>query len=159
MKMKFDKLNKMMFVAGMIAIIVLVLIAVNSTNDVIDGIWGTISGVCFLVIFFFLIFAGISTVLAIIEGLKKDKRAFIKKCLYNITWISIAFIVVYVMDYFDESAVHEKLVLSIIVLRILVTSLAIMGGEYMLADHSKEKLGIDYPLTGQLTILLEVILC
>ena len=139
MKKKFDKLNKMMFVAGMIAIIVLVLIAVNSTNDVIDGIWGTISGLCLLVIFLFVIFAGISTVLAIIEGLKKEKRAFLKKILYNFTWISIAYIVVYVMDYFDESVVHEKLELGRIALRILVTSLAIIGGEYMLADHSKEE--------------------
>lgn len=139
MKKKFDKLNKMIFVAGMIAIIVLVLIAVNSTSDVIDGIWGTISGLCLLVIFLFVIFAGISNVLAIIEGLKKDKRAFLKKILYNFTWISIAYIVVYVMDYFDESAVREKFELGRIALRILVTSLAIIGGEYMLADHSKEE--------------------
>jgi len=128
-----------MFTAGIIAIIVLVLIAVNSTSDVIDGIWGTISLICLLVIFLFVIFAGISTILAIVEGLKKDARAFLKKMLYNVTWISIAYIVVYVMDYFDESVVHEKLELGRIALRILVTSLAIMGGEYMLADHSKEE--------------------
>lgn len=139
MKKKFDKLNKIMFTAGMIAIIVLVLIAVNSTSDVIDGIWGTISLICLLVIFLSVIFAGISTILAIVEGLKKDARAFLKKMLYNLTWISIAYIVVYVMDYFDESVVHEKLELGRIALRILVTSLAIMGGEYMLADHSKEE--------------------
>jgi len=139
LKKKFDKLNKIMFTAGIIAIIVLVLIAVNSTSDVIDGIWGTISLICLLVIFLFVIFAGISTILAIVEGLKKDARAFLKKMLYNVTWISIAYIVVYVMDYFDESVVHEKLELGRIALRILVTSLAIMGGEYMLADHSKEE--------------------
>ncbi len=138
MKKKFDKLNKIIFAIGMIAIIILVLIAAKSTSDVIDGIWGTISLICLLVIFLFVIFAGISSIVAIIEGLKSDKRAFIKKYLYNITWISIAFIVVYVLDYFDESVVHEKLELGRIVLRILVTSIAIMGGEYMLTDHSKE---------------------
>lgn len=138
MKKIFDKLNKIIFAIGMIAIIILVLIAANSTSDVIDGIWGTISLICLLVIFLFVIFAGISSIVAITEGLKRDKRAFIKKYLYNITWISIAFIVVYVLDYFDESVVHEKLELGRIVLRILVTSIAIMGGEYMLTDHRKE---------------------
>lgn len=127
-----------MFVVGIIALIILVLIIVNSSGDIIDGIWGTISLMCLLVIFVFGIFAAISVVLAILEGLKKDKLSFFKKLISNVIWIAIAYIIPYGLDYFHESELPMKFELGKVVLRIFVTALAIIGGEYMLADHSEE---------------------
>ena len=138
MKEKFDKLNKIMFASGMIAIITIVLIVANSTNEVIDGIWGTISLICLLVIFLFVIFAAISAVLAIVEGIKKDKRALLKKILSNVTWIAVVYIVTYGMEYFYKSELPTKVEAGKIAFRVLVTALAIMGGEYMVSNHSKE---------------------
>jgi len=134
----FDKLNKIIFVAGIVAIITLVLIVVNFTNEVIEGVWGTISLLCLLVIFLFGMFAVLSVVLAIIEGMKKDKRALLKKFLSNVTWISIAYIVPCILDYFYETEFSMKFEFGKIAFRVLATALAIMGGEYMITDHSKE---------------------
>ena len=139
LKKKFDKLNKIMFAAGAAVLIILVLIAVNSSNQVIGGVWGTVLTICLLTIFLFGIFAAISVGLAIIDGVKKDKRALLKKFVSNVTWITIAYMIPYICDYFYESEFSVQFDIGKIALRILVTALAIMGGEYMLTDHSKEK--------------------
>lgn len=127
-----------MFVAGSIALIILVLITVNSSNDIIDGMWGTILFICLMVILVFGVFCAISVVLGIIEGLKKDKVAFLKKFLSNAVWISIAYIVPYILDYFYEVPVSIKFEFAQIPLRVFLIALAIVGGEYMFADHSKD---------------------
>lgn len=138
MKNIFNKLSKIMFVAGSIALIILVLITVNSSNDIIDGMWGTILFICLMVILVFGVFCAISVVLGIIEGLKKDKVAFLKKFLSNAVWISIAYIVPYILDYFYEVPVSIKFEFAQIPLRVFLIALAIVGGEYMFADHSKD---------------------
>lgn len=138
MKKIFNKLSKIMFALGIIALIIMVLIVANTTNATIEGIWGTVMLVCLVIIFVFGMFATISVVLAIIEGLKKDKVVFLKKFLSNVVWITIAYIVPYVLDFFYEITVPIGFEISKIVLRVFLTALAIIGGEYMLADHSKE---------------------
>lgn len=135
MKKIFNKLSKIFFVLGMIALITMVLIVANTT---IDGIWGTVMLICLVIIMILCVFAIVSTILAIIEGLKKDKVAFLKKFFSNLLWVTIAYIVLYVLDYFYEFTVPIRFEIGKIVLRVLITSLAIIGGEYMLADHSKE---------------------
>lgn len=45
-KKLFDRLNKIVFLAGIVALIILVLITVNSSEDIIGGMWGTISFIC-----------------------------------------------------------------------------------------------------------------
>ena len=89
-------------------------------------------------IFLFGMFAVVSVVLAIVEGMKKDKRALLKKFLSNVTWISIAYIVPCILDYFYETEFSVKFEFGKIALQVLITALAIMGGEYMLTDHGKE---------------------
>lgn len=138
-KKLFDRLNKIVFVAGIVALIILVLITVNSSEDIIGGMWGTISFICLLIIFIAGFFATISIVLAIIEGLKKDKVAFLKKFLSNVIWIAIVYTVPYVLDYFYESEFPVDFEFGKTVLRVLITALTIIGGEYMLIDHSKEE--------------------
>jgi len=139
MKKLFDRLNKIVFVAGIVALIILVLITVNSSEDIIGGMWGTVSFICLLIIFIAGFFATISIVLAIIEGLKKDKVAFLKKFLSNVIWIAIVYTVPYVLDCFYESKFPVSFEFGETVLRVLITALTIIGGEYMLIDHSKEE--------------------
>ena len=139
MKKIFNRLSKIMFVLGLIALIIMVLIVANTTNATIDGIWGTVMLVCLVIIFVFCMFATVSVMLAIIEGLKNDKVSFLKKFFSNVVWITIAYIVPYVLDYFYEFTVPIRFEIGKIVLRVFLTALAIIGGEYMLADHSKEE--------------------
>lgn len=139
MKKFFDKLNKVMFVAGIIALVVLVLIVSNNTVDTIEGIWSTIFLICIVVMLIVAILVVISAVLAIIEELRKDKKAFLKKFLSNVVWISIAYVVVFVLDYFHEAELPVDFNLAKLVLGVLSSAIAILGGEYMLTDHSKEE--------------------
>ena len=138
MKKIFHKINKIVFVAGMISLLVLVLIVMNSSSEVIEGVWGALGVLCLLVIFLFVIFIAISAILVVVEGLKTDKVAFLKKYRDNVIWMTIVYTVPIVMDCFYEAALPDLFKLGNMVLRILLTALAIMGGEYMIADHSKE---------------------
>lgn len=138
MKKKFNKISKIFFVLGILALIMMMLIVANTTNTTIDGIWRTVMLICLVIILIMCVFAIVSGILAIIEGLKKDKVAFLKKFFSNFLWITIAYIVAYVLDYFYEFTVPIRFGGGEIVLRILLIDLAIIGGEYMLADHSKE---------------------
>lgn len=92
-------------------------------------------------------FATVSVILAITEGLKKDKVAFLKKVFSNVIWITIAYIVPYVLDYFYEYTVPVRFEIGKIVIRVFLTAFAIIGGEYMLAVHSKEVDGEVYEKT------------
>ena len=139
MKKIFNKLSKIMFVLGIITLIIMALIVANTTNATIDGIWGTVMLVCLIIIFVFCMFATVSVMLAIIEGLKNDKVSFLKKFFSNVVWITIAYVVPYSLDYFYEFTVPIRFEIGKIVLRVFLTALAIIGGEYMLADHSKEE--------------------
>lgn len=139
MKKIFDKLNKIMFVAGIVALVALVLILSNLNGNSIEGIWSTFTGICFLIIFICVIFAAVSAVLAIVEGLKKDKKAFLKKFVSNVVWISIAYVVVFVLDYFNEAEFPVDFNLPRLVFGVLSSVFAIFGGEYMLTDHCKEE--------------------
>lgn len=127
-----------MFVLGIIALIILVLIVANTANDSIDGIWGIAILICLVVIFVFCIFAIISVVLAIMKGLKKDKATFLKKFLSNIVLMTIAYLVPYILDCFYEFKIPIEFEFGKLALRVILTALVIIGGEYMLADHSKE---------------------
>jgi hypothetical protein len=138
LKKIFHKINKIVFVVGMISLLVLVLIVMNSSSEVIDGVWGTLGVICLLNTFLFLLFVVISAILVVVEGLKTDKVALFKKYRDNVIWMTIVYTVPTVMDCFYEAALPESFELGNMVLRILLTALAIMGGEYMIADHSKE---------------------
>ncbi len=139
MKKIFNKFSKIIFVLGIIALITMVLIVANTVDDAtIDGIIATTMCICLVIIFVFCMFAVVSAILAIIEGLKKDKVAFLKKIFSNVIWITIAHIVPYVLDYFYEYTVPVRIEIGRIVFRVFITAFAIIGGEYMLADHSKE---------------------
>ena len=135
----FDKLNRIMFIAGMAALAVLVLIVANSGSDTIEGFWGGVSLICLLIIFVFCIFAVISVILGVIQGVKTDKVAFLKKFACNCVGIAVVYIVVFVLDYFVEAELPFEFDLGSMILRILVCALAIIGGEYMITDHSKAK--------------------
>lgn len=137
MKKLFDKINKIVFVIGMVAILALVLIAMCYPGDTINGIWGTISFICFLLIFILVIFLVISVVLAFIEGLKKDKTAFLKKVVLNILWFAVAYIVVYILDCVKQSEISTNINLGKAALQILVSAVGIVGGEYMLTSHKE----------------------
>lgn len=139
MKKIFDRLNKIVFVAGIVALIILVLITVNDSVETIEGVWGSISIICLLVIFGFGIFAAISVMLAIIDGLKKNKVAFFRKFLSNVVLFAIIYMIPYGLDYLREIEFPANFELGNIVLRVLGNALAIIGGEYMLADHSKQE--------------------
>ena len=138
MNMIFNKLSKIMFVLGFIALIVMELIIVNTENDTIEGMQGTVMFVCLIISFVFCIFGAVSFVLAIIEGLKRDKVAFLKKILSNIVLVTIAYMIPYILDYFYEFTFPIQFEFSKIALSVVITSLAIISGEYMLADHSKD---------------------
>ncbi len=139
MKKIFDKLNKIIFVLGIIALITMLLIVVNTADATIDGILATALLICLVIIFIFCMFVAVSVILAIIEGIKKDKVAFLKKFFSNVIGITIVYTVPYVLDYFYEFAVPAKLEIGEIVLRVFLIAFAIIGGEYMLVDHSKEE--------------------
>lgn len=141
MKKIFDKLNKIMFVVGIVALVALVLILSYANGDVMEGIWGNISLICILLIFLYAIFVLVSAVLAIKEGFKKDKKELLKKFLSNVVWISIAYVIVFVLDYFHEAELPVTFSLGSLVFRVLLCTLAIFGGEYMLTDHSKKEKG------------------
>ena len=138
MKKIFNKFSKIIFVLGIIALITMVLIVANTADATIDGILATAMLICLVIIFVFCMFAVVSVILAIIEGLKKDKVAFLKKIFLDVIWITIAHIVPYILDYFYEYTVPVRFEIGRIVLRVFITTFAIIGGEYMLADHSKE---------------------
>ena len=135
----FDKINKVMVALGMIALIAVVLIAANTPGDTIEGFWGGVSLFCFGIIFIFCIFVVISIVLAIIDGLKRDKIALLKKFGSNCVFIALVYLGVFVLDYFVEAELPVEFNVGNIILRILGCALAILGGEYMITDHSKEK--------------------
>lgn len=139
MKKIFDKLNKVIFVAGIAAMVIMVLILSNWLSAFGDDITGIIMMICICVACVFVVFAAISVVLATIDGFKKDKTAFLKKFISNIVLITIAYIVVFVLDYFHVAELPMDLNLGKVVLQIVVCALAIIGGEYMITDHSKEK--------------------
>lgn len=138
MKKIFDKLNKVMFVAGIAALVIMILIMSNWLSVLGDDITGIIMMICICVACVFAIFAAISVVLATIDGFKKDKVAFLKKFLSNIVLITIAYMVVFGLDYFHVAELPMELNLGKVVLQIVVCALAILGGEYMITDHSKE---------------------
>lgn len=139
MKKIFDKLNKVMFVVGIAALVILVLIISGWLDAFGESVTGAVTLICIIAVCLFGVFVAISVVLAIVDGLKKDKVAFFKKFLSNIVWITIAYAVVFGLDYFIEAELPMEFNLGKVVLQILVSSLAILGGEYMITDHSKEK--------------------
>ena len=139
MKKIFDKLNRIMFIAGMAALAVLVLIVANSESDTIEGFWGGVSLICFLIIFVFCIFAVISAILAVIQGLKTDKVAFLKKFACNCVGIAVVLLVIFGIDYFMGAEFPIEFNLGSIIVRIIGCALAIVAGEYMITDHSKDK--------------------
>lgn len=115
-------------------------------QDIVATLWQVINSfiwefsfICLLVIFVFAIFAIISIILAIINGLKKDKVAFFKKFLSNVGLLASVYMILYGVDYFCETEFPVKYELGNIVFRVLGTALAIIGGEYMLTDHRKEE--------------------
>ncbi|MBE7043873.1 MAG: hypothetical protein E7399_10370 [Ruminococcaceae bacterium] len=139
MKKILDRLNKIVFVAGIMAAIIILLMAVIDSVETIDGVWGTLFVICILLISVFAIFVVISMIMAIVDGVKKDKVAFLKKVLSNIVFISIVYMIPYGLVFFYEIEFPADLQLGNIVIRILITTLSIIGGEYMLANHSKEE--------------------
>lgn len=139
MKKLYDKFNKIVFIAGMVALVILLLIIVSSPDDTIDGIWGMISMICILVLFVFGIFGVIAAACAIVEGIKEQKITFLKKFLSYVLGISIAYVGMFVWDYYREGDLVKEFEFGRTVLRIMVSSLALLAGEYMVLWHGKEK--------------------
>lgn len=139
MKKIFDKLNKVMFVLGIIALIVLILVLSGWLDRFGANISGLVMTTCLGIIFVFVIFAAISAVLMIVTGLKTDKVAFLKKFLSNVAWITVAYMIVLGLDYFHEAELPMEIDLGRIVLQIFGGALAILAGEYMITNHNEEK--------------------
>ena len=78
-------------------------------------------------------------VLGIVEGWKKDKIELLKKFGLNVVWVAIVYGIVWGMDYFNKVEMATELDIGEWVLRVLVIGLGIFGGEYMIADHSKDE--------------------
>ena len=138
MKKILDKVNKVVFTAGIVALITLVLIMVCSESDTIEGTWGMVSFGCILVIFVFAIMGLISMVMATIEGLKKDRRTFLKKMFSNVMGIALAYVVIYGVDCFRGGEL-QAFDLGKAVAQILAGAFAVIAGEYMILDHSKRR--------------------
>ena len=139
MKKIFHKLSKIMFIAAMVSLVVLVMTTAYSEGDTVEGFWGGVGILCILVILVFAVFAAISVVLGIVEGWKKDKIELLKKFGLNVVWVAIVYGIVWGMDYFNKVEMATELDIGEWVLRVLVIALGIFGGEYMIADHSKDE--------------------
>lgn len=139
MKKIFHKLSKIMYIAAMVALVILLMTIAYSEGDTIEGFWGGVGILCILVILLFGIFAAISVVIGIVAGWKKDKKELLKKFGLNLVWVSLVYGIVWVLDYINKVEMATEYDLGEWVLRVLVISLGILGGEYMLKDHSKDE--------------------
>lgn len=142
MKKKFQKISKIVFVAGIVSIIALVIILFASSAETTDGvIEGTIDGIlgyfamaCIAVAFVTIIFAIINFVLAFIDGMKSDKKAFLKR--FIVQFFVMVFIYIF-LHY--TSDVQKELDIVEIMIRSLAMSIGILGGEYMIAPPKIEE--------------------
>jgi len=142
MKKKFQKISKIIFVAGIVSIIALVIIlfasSVETTDGVIegtiDGILGYLAMACIGVAFVTIIFSVINFVLAFVDGMKRNKKDFLKR--FIVQFLVLVFIYIFLHH---TSDVEKELDILEIVMRSLAMSVGILGGEYMIAPPKDEE--------------------
>ena len=141
MKKKFQKISKIVFVAGIVSIIALVIILFANSVETetaieasIDGVLGYLAMACMGVAFVTIIFAVINFVLAFVDGMKRNKKDFLKR--FIVQFLVMVFIYIFLHH---TSDVEKELDILEIVMRSLAMSVGILGGEYMIAPPKDEE--------------------
>lgn len=134
MKKTLDKINKVLFWAGILAVVILILCVVNIENGMLDGMIDYVIMGYLVIIGIFVIFLVIAFVMAMIEGWKKDKVAFLKEFISNSALMLVACMVGVILDYFTEE-VSMKFDLYEMLIHVLITACAIVAGKYMISKH------------------------
>ena len=137
MKKKFQKISRIVFIAGILALLALIIIVANTsaTSDgTIDGGLGFLTLACIIVMLVTGILAVINCILAFVEGIKKNRKGFLKR--FGVQFLVMVFI--YMFLHFTSDVKKEFDILEL-VLRSLIMSAGIMGGEYMIAPPKDEE--------------------
>ena len=137
MKKKFQKLSKIVFVAGIIALIALVLIAFGGetiTNQTVDGIFAVLVFLCLGICVLTIIFTVINFILAFIDGMKHDKKTFLKRFIVQFFLMVFIYVFLHV-----TSDVEKEFRIVDILIRSLAMSVGIIGGEYMISPPKDEE--------------------
>ena len=138
MKKLLDKINKVVFIAGMLAIVTLVLCVATIGNGTLNGLMNCVIITYLLIVGIFIIFAIIAFVMALLEGMKKDKIAFFKEFASNCVFILIGYVIIFAFDYFAEEKSTMLFHVPKMIVHILSMACAIVAGKYMISKHANE---------------------
>lgn len=131
MKKMFYKISKILFVLGIVGLIGLLVLVCSGLEELTGG-FAMAAFLCVLLIFVMVINTVLAFAVMLIEGLKKDKKAVLIKIL---TEFGVLVLVFSLVKWIDRTAAFD---FGKIVLQCAVMTVAILGGEAILAKHEEE---------------------